>query len=158
MNIDLSNVPWWVTLIAILASCLGSLAVARSRASAAVQKTLVTQTVNRQQQLDERQDQIMDDLNDQIKLLRQDQLMLRQELIEERLSGKELRNMVRSLSEENEKLTVKVEELTEKNKQLTENMDILSEENKQLIKEMQILSQENMQLREKLEGTKCKSE
>lgn len=157
MTFDLSNVPWWVTLIVVFVSCIGSYAVARKKAEAGVQKTMLTQTVTRQQQLDERQDKMMDDLDAEIKSLKEEQLILRKEILEERATNRQLTRMVNLISDENKQLKLGMDKLTEENKQLTLGMEKLTEENEQLRIGMRKLTEENEQLRAelgKVEGCK----
>jgi len=100
----LSVMPWWAGLIAVVITGVGSHFATRMTSKDRVQANLVTQTVKRQEQLDERQNQMMDDLTGEITRLRDELLLVRQELNTERHHARLLSTEMECLKEENRKL------------------------------------------------------
>lgn len=100
----LNPMPWWVGLIAMAVSGVGGHLATRMTSKDKAQSNLVEQTVERQRQLDERQNQMMDDFCSDIDRLRAELLQVRTELSAEREHNRVLSNEMDAIKEENRKL------------------------------------------------------
>lgn len=99
-----NEIPWWVGLILVILSSLGGAIATRLTAKDKAQATLVNQTVERQKQLDERQNQMMDDLSADIDRLRDELSLVQKDLLEERRHNRSLSAEMEEIKKENVKL------------------------------------------------------
>lgn len=113
-NLTLNSMPWWVGIVAAIVSGLCGYFTTRmtsksrvqsekDKVQAKAQSELVTQTVERQRQLDERQDKMMDDFCTDIDRLRDELLLVRKELNAERSHSRALSVEMESIKTENRK-------------------------------------------------------
>jgi len=134
MTLNLSNIPWWAAVIVALIASGGTYMAVIRKSNDEVQRTMVTQAVARQQQLDERQEKMMNDLSMEIGRLKDDQLIVRKELSEERAANRVLNESMETLKDKNEQLTVTNLELVRQVKELTAtNLELVKQ-----IKELQM--------------------
>lgn len=110
--------PWYVSAFFLLLIIVLSFLVRRLKSRDTTQSQFIEQAVKRQNALDERQEKMMDDLQEEIDRLRNEMVMLRQELNTERkrnltmeVEMKGLREANDALSKENVQLKRLVEEL-----------------------------------------------
>jgi chromosome segregation ATPase len=100
-----SGMPWWVGLIVIvivvIATAFLTFLGTRLSSKDKVQTTLVEQTVARQKTLDERQLKMMDDFQEEIARLKDEILLVRKELNQERDRNGTLERKMQELQEEN---------------------------------------------------------
>lgn len=124
-HLGTTGMPWYGVVASVILSAGASFFAARSTSKGHSQDTLITQTVERQKQLDERQSRMMDDLADEVKRFRDEMLQIRKELDSERNKAIGLQTKVTSL-------TKKVQNLTDENNQLKAQVQSLQEENRVL--------------------------
>jgi uncharacterized coiled-coil DUF342 family protein len=99
-NIEFSQMPWWVTVTGMVLSAIISFIATRLSSKDKLQASLVEQTVSRQQQLDKRQQKMMDDQQAEIGRLRDEILLIRK--AQEHAQSKNVELTAKTLHMENE--------------------------------------------------------
>jgi chromosome segregation ATPase len=115
---NIAQVPWWVTLVGMVLTSLGTILAARFKSKSTKEKTqadaqtaLIEQTVERQRQLDERQKEMLDWQTAEIGRLRDEILFIRKAQDAEHLKNMKLEDEILSLKNENDALRKENSEL-----------------------------------------------
>lgn len=104
--------PWYVSAFFLLVIIVLSFVAKRFKSRDTTQSKFIEQAVNRQNALDLRQEQMMDDLQEEIDRVREEMTMLRKELNTERTRNLALEVEMRGLREANELLSKENARLT----------------------------------------------
>lgn len=107
MNFDFSKfteMPWYVAVIMMIFTAILSFVTTRMTSKDKVQRDLISQTVHRQQQLDERTTKLIDELQEEISTLRRELVLTREEMNEERKRNTSLESKMSELQKENKDL------------------------------------------------------
>lgn len=143
---DLTKLPDWLNVLAVVLTSVVSFLAARYTSKDKVQSQIVKQTVTRQQQLDERQNSMMDSLLDDIRRLRDELNMVREDLRVERERGTQMGDELDSLRAANMVLVEELGRVKEDNSNLSNELEkvkdvnrLLQEENTELKKQIELL-------------------